>query len=250
MARPHTEEPDLGPLRRELQKAGAEVRRLRDFLETHGQDRVALLTLLRRPVPVRLLEVVATTPPWSGDPILLGAVVTNPRTPRALSLRLVDALFWRDLAEVAAMVQLPAAVRMRAENQLLEQLAFLRKGDRIALARRAVGRVALALLADPDVRVVGPCLENPRLRESDVLTAIRADEPSRVFLESVGASRRWTERYAVRLELVRQPRTPLGVALAQLSSLNPGDLRELAGNPRAAPLLQLAAERLVASKPR
>jgi hypothetical protein len=244
------EEPDLGPLRRDLQKAGAEVRRLRDFLETHGQDRVALLSLLRRPVPVRLLEVVATTPPWSGDPILLGAVVMNPRTPRSLSLRLVDALFWRDLAEVAAMVQLPAAVRMRAETQLLEQIPDLRPGDKISLAKRAVGRVALTLLADADVRVVTPCLQNPRLRESDVLTAIRAEEPSRIFLETVGASPRWTDRYAVRLELVKQPRTPLGVALAQMSSLVPGDLRELAGSARLAPLLQIAAERLATSKPR
>jgi hypothetical protein len=113
-----------------------------------------------------------------------------------------------------------------------------------------VGRVALTLLADPDVRVVVPCLENPRLREADVLTAIRAEQPSRIFLETLGASPRWTDRYAVRVELVRQPRTPLGVALAQLSSLVQGDLRELALNARVAPLLQIAAERLMASKPR
>jgi hypothetical protein len=250
MTRPRVEEPDLGPLRRELQKAGGEVRRLRDFLEVHGTDRVALLSLLRRPVPVRLLEVVATTPPWSSDPFLLGAVVMNPRTPRALALRLVDALFWRDLAEVAALVALPAAVRMRAENQLLEQIPDLRLGDKITLARRAVGKVALLLLADTDVRVVAPCLESPRLREADLLVAIRAETPSRILLETVGASSRWMERYAVRLELVRQPRTPLGVALAQISSLVPGDLREVAGNTRLAPLVQMAAERLLLSKPR
>jgi hypothetical protein len=244
------EEPDLGPLRRELSKAGGEVRRLRDFLETHGGDRVALLSLLRHPVPVRLLEVVATTPPWSGDPLLLGAVVLNPRTPRALSLRLVGVLFWRDLAEVAATLQLPAAVRMRAETLLQEQLPDLRLGDRIALARRATGRVTQALLEDIDRRVLEACLDNPRLREADVLTAVRRDAARPILLEMVGAHRRWSGRYAVRLELVRQPRTPLGVALAQISSLNAGDLRELAEDPNILPLLQVAAARVAGSKPR
>jgi hypothetical protein len=148
------------------------------------------------------------------------------------------------------MAALPAAVRMRAENQLLEQVPDLRLGDKITLARRAVGRVGLLLLADADARVVVPCLDSPRLREADLLVAIRAETPSRTLLEAVAASRRWTERYAVRLELVRQPRTPLGVALAQVSSLVPGDLRELAGNTRVAPLVQIAAERLLLAKPR
>ncbi len=244
------EEPDLGPLRRELTQAGGEVRRLRAFLETHGSDPVALLTLLRHPVPTRLLEIVATTPPWSGDPLLLATVVQNPRTPLSLSLRLIGVLFWRDLAEVAAALALPAPVRHRAQTLLLEQLPDLRLGDRIALARRATGSVILALLGDADRRVLEAGLENPRLRESDLLAALRRDTVTPLLLTVVGASPRWSERYAVRLELVRQRVSPLGVALAHLSSLNRGDLLELARDPGLLPLLQAAAARLACAKPR
>jgi hypothetical protein len=52
----------------------------------------------------------------------------------------------------------------------------------------------------------------------------------------------------VRLELVLQPRTPLALALGQLSALVPRDLRRV-GHAPVAQLLRIAAERLLERAP-
>src|SRR6185436_5552043 len=100
---------------------------------------------------------------WSGDARLLAAIAQNPRAPRGLALRLLPALFWRDLADVASSPRVDATVRVRAEALLLEAIPDLRVGERITLARLATPRVLKPLLADAEEKVTSACLPNPRL---------------------------------------------------------------------------------------
>jgi hypothetical protein len=230
----------------ELLAAGEEPGRVRAFLEERGLEDVVVLALLRRPVPVRFLEHVATRPPWSQRPLLLGAVAGNPRTPRALALRVLPALFWRDLALVAGAPRVAVPVRMRAEALLKETLADLRLGERVALGKIAPRGLLATLLADPDRRVLQSCLMNPRLREEDLLMALRGEAASRALLEVVAATAPWGDRYGIRLGLVLQPRTPLPLALAQISSLARRDLLRVSRAPGLVPLVQIAAARLAA----
>lgn len=228
----------------EVVRAGTSVPRLREVLARPELDEVLMLGVLRRPVPVRFLELVAATEPWSERPRLLGGVVLNPRTPRVLALRLLPALFWRDLADVAASPRLPQGVRGRAEAILQEQLPDMRLGEKVALAKIATAVVLKPLLAEADARIAEACLINPRLREEDLLAAVRQEQVPRALLEAAAASSRWGERYAVRLALVLQPRTPLGVALAQITSLIDRDLERVASTSGLPPLVQAAARRL------
>jgi hypothetical protein len=197
--------------------------------------------VLRRAVPVAFLEEVAQARPWSERPRVLARVVLSPRSPRSLSLRLVQALYWRDLAEVAATLAVPAAVRSRAESLLLDGLREMRLGDRITLARLATPALLPALLAATEGRVAESALLNPRLREEDVVTALRREDVTLALVEAAVASPRWSSSYAVRLALVLQPRTPLPLALHQLRSLVPRDLRRVAGEARLRPLVREAA---------
>jgi hypothetical protein len=102
-------------------------------------------------------------------------------------------------------------------------------GEKITLAKIATPPVLARLLAEAEPRVSQACLINPRLREEDLVSAVRQETAARSLLEAAAASSRWGERYAVRLALVLQPRTPLGVALAQISSLLDRDLERVAG---------------------
>ena len=61
----------------------------------------------------------------------------------------------------------------------------------------------------------------------------------------MAGSTRWSLRYFVRLELVLQARTPLPIAMLQLSSLVKRDLRRVAEARGLRPLVQVAAERLL-----
>jgi len=237
--------PAADALHADLLRAGEDVAALRAALARHEPDDLALLAVLRRALPVRALELLGTSPPWSERRRVLGGVVRNPRAPTSLALRLVPSLFWRDLAEVAALLRIAPSVRARAEAVLKEQLPDLRLGDRITLARIATPALLPALLAEADARVVQALLDNPRLRESDLLTALRRDGLPPALIEGIAASPRWRGVYAVRVALVLQPRTPLPIALAQISVLVPGDLRRVASSGGLAPLLQRTARRLL-----
>lgn len=231
-----------------LMAAGEEAGRVRETLEGAAPDRILLAAVLRRAVPLRCLEVLASTPPWSEDQRLMGSVVLSPRVSRALALKLVGSLFWRDLADVAASPQVTAAARVRAEALLVDYMEDLRLGDRITLAKIATPPVLARLLEDADPRVVEAGLINRRLREEDLAGALRKDTVTRALIEGISASSRWRERYALRLAIVLQPRAPLAVALAQVTALLPRDLERVAADEGLAPLLQLAARRVATGR--
>jgi hypothetical protein len=233
----------------DVMRPGARAEDLVAALGRLGGDPTLLVSLLRRPVPSALLELVAETAPWSRDARVLAVVVLNPRTPRTLAQRLIPALHWRDLADVAASPRVDPGARVRAEAQLRELLPDLRLGERITLARLATPAVLAPMLADPEPRVAESSLLNPRLREEDLLLALRAAAAPRALLEAAAASPRWRESYAVRLALVLQPRTPLALALGQISSLLPHDLERVALTQGLLPLLQAAALRVARGEP-
>jgi hypothetical protein len=237
-------EPRLDALYAELLRAGESAPEIRGFLAHHQPDDLQVLGLLRLAVPVRFLEFIATTAPWSERPRNLAGVVLNPRTPPSLALRLIPGLLWRDLAEAAHSPRLVAAVRNRAEAALLEMVPDLRTGEKVTLAKIATPPVLRLVISDPDRKVSEAALINPRLREDDLLLAIRQPTAPVSLLEEAATSHRWSANYAVRRELVLQPRTPLAVALSQLSSLIPRDLFRIAATEGLAPLIQRAALRV------
>jgi hypothetical protein len=124
----------------------------------------------------------------------------------------------------------------------------LRLGDRITLAKIATGPVLAQLLEDPDPRVVEAGLINGRLREEDLAGALRKDTVTRALIEGISASSRWRECYSLRLAIVLQPRSPLAVALGQVTALLPRDLERVAADEGLAPLVQLAARRVATGR--
>jgi hypothetical protein len=219
-------------------------------LESHPLDESQMIELLHRAVPTAFLEAVAATSPWAERPRVLGAIVLNPKTPRPLAQRLLAYLYWRDLADAAVSPRVEGGVRARAEGLLKDKLVELRLGEKITLARLAPPSVLRLLLHESDRKILDAALLNPRLRESDLVPAIEAADAPRLLLEVVPESARWRESYAVRLALALQPRTPLAVALLQLTSLTPRDLARLAQTPGIPLLLQTAAARLAPKPPR
>jgi hypothetical protein len=224
-----------------LLQAGESVPRIREVIAREDPDEGVVLGVLRRAVPRHFLEHVGTTPPWSERPRVLARVVLHPRAPRALSLRLVSSLYWRDLADVAAAPHVSAAVRVRAEAALKELLEDMRLGDRVTLAKVATAALLPRLLMDDDRKVTEAALINPRVREEDLLNALRHAEAPLALVEAVVASPKWSEVYGVRLALVLQPRTPLPVALLQITSLVRRDLLRVAESTGVRPLLQASA---------
>ena len=155
------------------------------------------------------------------------ALVEHPRTPRHISIPMVRHLFTFDLMQVAITPVVPADIKMAAEESLINRLERLSQGERVTLAHRASGRVAAALLLDPEARVIHAALENSRLTESAVIKALMRRDAPAAFVSAVCHHPKWSPRREIRIALLRNEKTPLARAVEFARSLPPALVREI-----------------------
>ena len=141
------------------------------------------------------------------------ALVQHPHAPRHVSMLMVGHLFTFDLMQVAMAPAVPADVKIAADQALINRLEKISTGERLSLARRASGRVAGALLLDPEPRVMRAALRNSRLTEAGVIRALMRHSAAPTLVEAVCRHSKWSVRREVRIALLRNERTPLARVL-------------------------------------
>ncbi len=155
------------------------------------------------------------------------ALVEHPRTPRHVSLPMVRHLFTFDLMRVALTPVVPADIKLAADEALVNRLETISSGERLALARRASGRVAGALLLDKETRVMAAALENSRLTEAGVIRALTRHDSPASLVDAVCRHPKWSVRREIRIALLRNGKTPMARALEFARALPPNLVREL-----------------------
>lgn len=118
-------------------------------------------------------------------------------------------------------------------------------GERKWMARRPERGLIQRLLRVTDPEVTRILLGNPKLTEADVVwLAARRPNAARV-LEEVARARRWRSLARVRLALVQNPYTPPRIAVLLSPLLTLGDLRCIAEDNAAHPLVNEMARHLL-----
>jgi hypothetical protein len=176
-------------------------------------------------------------------------LVAHSSTPHAHAVRLVYFLHWGDLVRLSTNVRISPVIRRAIDKQLMMRIPKLSTGEKVSIARRCTREVATPLLRDPTPRVLTAALQNPRLREEDVLALIAWDRTMSEQLSAIAGDRKWSLRYAIRKALVVSRATPRGIAASQLRHMTPGDLRNLAANPEVSVYLRRCIERQLGSAP-
>jgi hypothetical protein len=207
-----------------------------------GHEELAIL-LDNRGAPPDVLTRIGRTRPWIRPRELKRALVTHPKTPATVSRALLPHLFWRELAAVAALAVVPPLVRREAEKLVRLRLPELSVGERVALARVA-GRGLIAVLGeDAEGAVLRALAGNPRATEGDIVRIVaRAGAPAEL-LAWLAEGSAWSQRGAIRLALVKHPRTRPAAALRLVGKLTRPQLREIAGDEAAPRLVRVAAAR-------
>jgi len=159
-------------------------------------------------------------------------LVRHRKTPRHVSIPLLRQLFTFDLMQVALTPAVPTDIKMIADEALVNRLEAIPSGERLSLAKRGSGRVAAALLLDPEPRVSQTALENSRLTESLVIKALMMRDTPRAFVEAVCHHPKWSLSHEIRVALLRNEKTPLARALDFARSLPPALVREVLDNSR------------------
>jgi hypothetical protein len=125
----------------------------------------------------------------------------------------------------------------------------LTRGERKSLARRPRRELIERALGDPDPEVIRTLLGNPRVTENDVVRLCARRPCPQAVLRAVADQHRWTERGRVRLALVRNPDTPLDVALRLVPLLLRQELRDAAQAADLGPALRAACADLLRTRP-
>lgn len=174
-------------------------------------------------------------------------LVRHPRAPLPLARRFLPHLLWLDMAEAAADTRLTPVVRRHAEEALKTRLLDMAEGEIVALARRASPGVVAELTRSRSPRVLAALLGNPRVRERDVVRIASGEEAPPETLRRVVRHPDWSVRRAVRVALLRNPRTPVADALHLLAGLAPPDLERMVRDEEVPRIVQIGAGRKLAA---
>jgi hypothetical protein len=188
---------------------------------------LALSLLSHRDVPDQAIELLSKNAAIMKSRKVLMAVVAHPRTPTHVSLPIARSLHTFELMQLALNPAAAPAIKISAEEAILTRLGTLASGERLTLAKRASGRLASALLGDPEERVVRAALENPRMTEAGVMQALMRPNPPTQLVQVACRHPKWSLRRDIRIALLRNRDIPLVHALAFAQSLPRPMLREV-----------------------
>jgi hypothetical protein len=134
-------------------------------------------------------------------------------------------------------------------------------GDRVNLATRIQEmtvneKIKLASIGDMEARrlliregnreIQLAVLNNPRITDSEIVAISNSRNVYEDLLRQLATSREWHKVYAVRLALVKNPKTPYALALRLVPTLVSNDLKLLAKSRSVPPAVATAAKRIVA----
>jgi hypothetical protein len=133
------------------------------------------------------------------------------------------------LTEDEALVRyLSEEERQQAEKvSAVQKIYRLNTAEKLITALKGSREERAILIRDPNRLVSTAVLGSPRVTEPEIESFSAMKNVSDQILREIGNHREWTKRYAVVNNLVRNPRTPIGLSLGLVPRLNPRDLKSI-----------------------
>lgn len=226
---PEVENPLASPVLRDTSSSGAlETGTTLESLRASTLTPDLTLAHLADPnLSVESIEQISRNPAAMNSRKVRFAVAAHSRTPRRIALKLIRELYTFDLLRFSLLPFATADLKRMADDLLVARLSSVSLGERISLARRASGKVAAALVLDRESRVWQIALENPRLTEAAIVTALLRPGTFPAFVKAVCHHPKWSVRPEIRLALLRNEYTPLARALEFAHRLTAAKLRDV-----------------------
>jgi len=117
------------------------------------------------------------------------------------------------------------------ERQQTEKVSAVQKiyrlntAEKLITALKGTREERSILIRDPNRLVATAVLGSPRITEAEIESISAMKSVSDEILRQIGNHREWTKKYTVLNNLVRNPRTPIGIALSMVPRLNPRDIK-------------------------
>lgn len=220
---------------------------LEDFVEASLPSMIeeeALAVLDNHFCSSTIVSKLAQSPRITSHYSIRRALVSHRMTPQGQAMKFVHHLQWRDLLRNSVDVRVAPAVRRSIEDHMKMKMPKLTLGEKITAAKFCSSDIAKVLMKEEDPKIFESLLLNSRLTEEHFLQHIDSGVATPEQLRMLSEHRKWSNRYALRRALARNPDTPRGVAASLLPDLRKADLAELERNPRTTQYIRACIQRL------
>ena len=127
----------------------------------------------------------------------------------------------------------------------LTELFSMKTGQKIKAALTKDAQYRSFLIRDPNRLVSLAVLGSPKITEAEIEQFAGMKNVSDEVLRRIGTNRDWTKKYTVISSLVKNPRTPLPIAMGFVSRLQPRDQKALTVDRNVPEAIRKAAQRFV-----
>lgn len=182
------------------------------------------------------------------DPDALGGPDGEEPTPEELGIDL-DALVAEAEGED---VELP--MEDKGEDKPLEpedgvkSIAQMKPAEKVRLALLGNAFERATLIRDSNKVVALSAIKSPRMKENEVVGFSANRSLSHDIIRYIARRRDWVKLYAIKLNLVMNPKTPMAQAMTFLGHLHPHDVRKIARSKNIPSALATAAKRKLAQR--
>jgi hypothetical protein len=139
--------------------------------------------------------------------------------------------------------------RQKTEKvSVVQKLYRLDTKNKLMTALKGTREERAILIRDPNRLVAAAVLGSPKMTEAEIESISGMRSVSDEILRTIGNHREWTKRYTVLNNLVRNPRTPVGLALGMVPRLNPRDIKSIAVDRNVPEPVRKQAQKFVKSQ--
>ncbi len=132
--------------------------------------------------------------------------------------------------------------RTAALTTLIKEMSV---AQRIKLALFGNLAARTVLLRDTNKQIPLLVLENPRLTENEVVEISRNTQLDDGVLRALGNNSQWMKNYALKINLVSNPKTPIDIAMKWLKFIKDKDLQRLARSKNLSQVIATQSRKLL-----
>ncbi|UCG22212.1 MAG: hypothetical protein JSU80_06450 [Deltaproteobacteria bacterium] len=215
-----------------------------------------------------LLSKIAAKRDWLKNYQVRLALVSNPKTPLPLALKLLTTLRDADLTGLAKSKVLPEELVVAAERTIAQrapatpqqekdekraksryqEIRDLPVPEKVKLAMSGDKEARSILIKDSNKQIQEAVLDSPRITEPEIVAIANSRNVGEELLRKIASNRDWMKNYQVRIGLANNPKTPLTIGLRIIGTLMISDLKRLSKSKGVSSVLSAAANRFLIKK--
>src|SRR5262249_30190197 len=128
---------------------------------------------------------------------------------------------------------------------VVQKIYRMNTAEKVVQALKGSSGDRAILVRDPNRIVATAVLGSPRLTDPEIERFAGMKNVSDEVLRHIASNKDWTKRYGVISNLVKNPRTPLALAINLVPRLNPRDMKSIAVDKNVPEVIRKQAQKFV-----